>query len=231
MERKAHLLVSNARKQPSPQPGVQASQTVVSKNPEIYPIILAAGGSQRLGFAKQDAKFDGHSALELAVRNCAWLRKPIVVLGCGAARLRRGMPPGVRVVVNRNWRRGMLSSFLAGLRRVPRDADFLLYPVDYPLLTETVVGRLVAGFCRRRHGQQIAVPSFLRRTGHPVVFAAGMRRELSQATSARQVVYRDRKRVLFVSARTAAIFRDFDTPAAYRKRLREFQRRRKRKGR
>ncbi|MGH9579548.1 MAG: nucleotidyltransferase family protein, partial [Terriglobales bacterium] len=125
----------------------------MSKVPKIHPVILAAGGSRRLSFPKQSAEFDGHTALELAVRNCAWLGTPLVVLGNDAAALRRRVPQGVGVVINRKWRRGMLSSLLAGLRRVPHGADFLLYPVDYPLLTERMLRRLVEGFRRRGPGQ------------------------------------------------------------------------------
>jgi molybdenum cofactor cytidylyltransferase len=186
----------------------------------IVPIILAAGASRRLGFPKPLARFGDKTALEIAVENCAGLCGPIVVLGWHASRVRRAVPGNARIVVNRGWRSGQLGSFLAGLRRVSRRDAFMLYPVDYPLLTRGVVGRLVRAFRSTR--KQLAVPSHRRRGGHPVIFAPGLREELRAARTARDVVYRDPARIRFVPVRTDAIWRDIDTRAAYRNRLREF---------
>ncbi|HSA92240.1 MAG TPA: nucleotidyltransferase family protein [Terriglobales bacterium] len=197
----------------------------------IHPIILAAGRSSRLGFPKATARFGDRTAIEIAVENCAGLAPPIVVLGYDAARLRKAVPRTASVEVNRRWRRGQTTSLLAGLRRVPRDADFMLYPLDFPLLTPAVVRRLVAGFRRRNKAQAIAAPSFRRRAGHPVIFAAKVRKELETADSAREVVYRDLSRIRFVPVRTSAIWLDFDTPAAYRRRVREYMRYHARKDR
>ncbi|HXE89967.1 MAG TPA: nucleotidyltransferase family protein [Terriglobales bacterium] len=190
----------------------------------IHPIILAAGRSSRLGFPKATARFGDRTAAEIAVENCAGLARPIVVLGYDAARLRSAVPRAARVVVNRRWRQGQTTSLLAGLRRVPRNADFMLYPVDFPLLTPKVVRRLVAEFRRRSKAQVIAAPSFRHRAGHPVIFAAKLRQEFEQAESARDVVYRDLSRIRFVAVRTPAIWLDFDTLASYRRRVRDYAR-------
>lgn len=182
----------------------------------VVPIILAAGASPGLGFPKALARFGDRTALEIALANCAGLAPAIVVLGSRARQVRAAVPPGARAVVNEKWRAGQLSSLLAGLTRAPRSADFMLYPVDYPLLTPAIVSRLVAGFADRQPQERIAAPRFRRRAGHPVIFAAALRDELACAASAREVVYRDPTRVKFVSIRSEAIWRDLDSPAAYR---------------
>lgn len=100
----------------------------------------------------------------------------------------------------------------------------MVYPVDHPLLTPTLIRRIIAAFRNRRRGHRIVVPRFRGRAGHPTVFAAEMRSELRKAQTAREVVYREKGRVKFLPVRTPAIWQDFHTRASYRKCLREYQR-------
>jgi len=77
--------------------------------PTIFPILFAAGKSPHLPFPKALADFAGCTAVEIAVRNCRGLERPIVVLEYQADRLRRALPRQARVTVNRlskPWRRG-----------------------------------------------------------------------------------------------------------------------------
>ena len=190
--------------------------------PPIHPIILAAGPSRGFATPKALARFGGRTALDIALDNVAALAPAVVVLGSQAAEVRSAIPPGVHFVINKDWRRGQLASLLAGLAEIPRAADFMLYPVDYPLLTPALIGRLVEGFAARSDAQVIALPTFRGRGGHPVIFSARIRRELEQAATAREVVYREPARVKRVAVRSEAIWQDLDTPAAYRERLRAF---------
>ena len=190
----------------------------------IVPIVLAAGASN-LGFPKALARFGGRTALEIAVENCAALEAPVVVLGSDAERVREFVPPGSRVVVNANWRAGQMSSLQAALAEIAPGADFMLYPVDYPLLTRPVIEQLAAAFRARLTGQAIAIPKCKNRGGHPVIFASELRAEFEQSQTAREIVYRDAARVRVVPVATDAIWRDLDSPAAYRARLREYEQR------
>ena len=131
------------------------------------------------------------------------------------------------MVVNRRWRGGQLRSLLAGLRHVPASAAFMLYPVDFPLLTRTEVQRLTKAFRARRTGKEIVAPVFRRRSGHPVLFSPAMRAELKRARTAKEVVFRDRNRLRLVPVDTAAIWQDFRSPASYRLRLRAYVQRRR----
>ena len=187
----------------------------------IVPIVLAAGASD-LEFPKALARFGGRTALEIAVENCAVLEAPVVVLGSDAERVREFAPPGARVVVNANWRAGQMSSLQAALAEIAPAADFMLYPVDYPLLTRPVIEKLAAAFRARLTGQAIVIPKYKNRGGHPVIFAAELRAEFEQSQTARDIVYREAARVRVVPVATAAIWRDLDSPAAYRARVREY---------
>jgi CTP:molybdopterin cytidylyltransferase MocA len=190
--------------------------------PNIVPILLAAGSSAQLGFPKALAGFGGRTALEIAVRNCFGLAKPVLVLGDQAARVRaaRCCSPlyarnDVQVVVNRRWRAGQLNSVIAGLRRVPRNAAFMIYPVDHPFLTPRLIRRLVNAFEARAVHQTIIMPRFAGRAGHPVILAAELRNELRRARTAREVVYRDLRRIRYVDVASSAICLDFDSRASY----------------
>lgn len=201
----------------------------VKSKTAIVPIILAAGPARSKAgrsagkdFLKPLARFGEKTAVQIAVENCAGLARPVVVLGHQAARVRRAVPRGATVVVNRRWRTGQLGSLLAGLRRVPPGSAFMLYPVDYALLTRADIQRLLRAFRARRAGQEIVAPLFRGRSGHPVLFSSGVRAELRRARTAKEVVFRDRSRLRLAPAGTSAIWLDFRTPTAYRRRLRTF---------
>jgi len=185
--------------------------------PRVFPIILSAGGPGSLGFPKPLARFGNKTALEIAIDNCCGLQPPVIVLGYGARRARRILPEGVRSVVNREWRRGQLSSLLAGLSQIPPSATFLVYPVDQPLLTRSLVDRLVRAYASRSRRQKIAMPRAGIRAGHPIVCDASLRRELAAAKTAREVVYCDESRILYVPVRDSAIWLDFNSAASYRR--------------
>jgi CTP:molybdopterin cytidylyltransferase MocA len=192
---------------------------------KIVPIVLAAGPSRHLPFPKALVRFGKKTALEIAVENCRGFERPIVVLGSGAAQIRHAIPAGVRVVVNRRWRAGQLSSLLAALRWVPQGAPFLVLPLDHPLLTPAIVRRLSRAFVRRNAEHMIFLPICRGRVGHPAIFAPEIRGELRRAQTAREVVYRDPRRVKFVKVTSAGIWLDFDDAASYRRCLSEYERR------
>jgi CTP:molybdopterin cytidylyltransferase MocA len=187
------------------------------KREKIVPIILAAGRAERLGTPQALAKFGRRTAIEIAVANCAGLARPIVVLGDEAGRIRRAVPRRARVMVNRRWRAGQIGSLLAGLRLVPRDAAFLIYPVDHPRIGRRLIDRLARAYATREPKEKIVMPRRGKRAGHPVILAPDLRREIEAAKSAREVSYRDPSRIRFVAVRTAAIWQDFDSPESYRR--------------
>ena len=189
----------------------------------IVPVILAAGSSAGLGFPRPLARFGRRTALDIAIANCAGLEHPIVVLGCDAARVRRHVPRRAIVVVNRRWRSGQLSSLLSGLRRARPGAALLLYPVDHPLLTRSIVSLLVRAYRARRAHQSIVMPRYHSHPGHPVIFAPEIRPEFKAAKTAREVTYRDPARIRHVTVSTAAVCTDFRTPETYRTCLARYQ--------
>jgi molybdenum cofactor cytidylyltransferase len=184
------------------------------KPPRIFPILLAAGRPSRPNVQNALINLSGRTPLQIAVENCADLERPIVVLGFASEQLRPTVPANARIVINHNWRAGQLSSLLAGLRKVPPDSAFLLYPTDLMFLTRPAIRRLAAAFLRRTKHQKIVMPVYRGRDGHPVVFAVELRGELAHSQTARDVVYRDPRRIKRVRVSTSAIWRDLGAPPA-----------------
>src|SRR5215467_7322460 len=88
---------------------------------DIGIIVLAAGGSSRLGRPKQLLEFEGKSLLRWAVETAlnSELGPVVVVLGAGFDLLQKEIADlSAEVIQNANWDDGMSSSIIAGLNVV-----------------------------------------------------------------------------------------------------------------
>lgn len=140
-------------------------------------ILLAAGGSRRLGFPKQLVRRRSRSLLAHAVAAArgALPNSPlIVVLGAAALRLRlvvRRAAPSVDVVYNAGWTGGLASSLTAGLAAVPASTNSILVMlVDQPHVDAGALLRLLRAWRRRPsvaaaalYGGRAGVPAVLPR--------------------------------------------------------------------
>jgi CTP:molybdopterin cytidylyltransferase MocA len=125
-------------------------------------ILLAAGGSRRLGFPKQIVRRRARTLLAhalTAARGALPVGPLIVVLGAEALRLRlaaRRAMPKLTVVYNAGWARGLASSLQAGLAAVPPGTDAVLVTlVDQPGVDERALRRLLRAW-RARPGAAAA---------------------------------------------------------------------------
>ncbi len=131
-------------------------------------IILAAGGSLRLGRPKQLLVFEGETLLARAVRVAteSKARPVIVVLGALAdecANAIAGQP--VRIVTNKEWKEGIASSIRAGLEAVAHETDAaVILLCDQPGLSAAHVDALIAA------GKSIAASAYGGSLGTPAYF-------------------------------------------------------------
>jgi CTP:molybdopterin cytidylyltransferase MocA len=143
-------------------------------------VVLAAGGGSRMGRPKALVRLRGELLVERACRlladgGCAPV---LAVLGAGATEV--PALPGVRVVLNPQWRTGMGASLRAGLAAVPPEAGAVVVTlVDTPLLGPEAVRRLVAG----RAGADAAVATYSGEQGHPVLLARSVLAEVAAAAT------------------------------------------------
>lgn len=116
--------------------------------PRTGAIILAAGGSSRLGSPKQLFLCHGEPLLLHVTRVVlrAAVEQVAVVVGAHAAECRailKGLP--VEIVENDRWREGMAASLCAGVNAMPHSIDGLLVVLgDQPLVAAAHLNALLA---------------------------------------------------------------------------------------
>ena len=141
-------------------------------------LVLAAGGSKRLGQPKQLLLFRGATLLDHALataRACAF-DQVICVLGGGADAVREAVDlSGTEVIVNDQFGAGCSSSIAAALPVVDGEVLVLLLG-DQPGVTPETVAMLLAG----RGDAALAACGYEDGRGHPLAFARSVFPELER---------------------------------------------------
>lgn len=183
-------------------------------------LILAAGESSRMGSPKALLEFRGETFLDRLIRCFSDYCSPvIVVLGHEPEVIRAGVrAAGSAVfVLNPDYSRGQFSSLQCGLRAVPEDAAGVLFtPVDHPNIEPATVRQLIAA------GASIAIPQYLGRHGHPVLFTRAHIPEflaLGPDAQARQVLHSHAGEIRYLDVADPGILDDIDDPDAYHRLL------------
>lgn len=143
----------------------------------VAAVVTAAGLSTRMGRPKALLDWHGQPLVAHQVDALSGLGQVMVVLGHEAEAIGRAVPavPGVRVVLNRGYETGRVSSLLAGLRAIEAPVEaVLVVGVDQPLASG-LVKALLAGWDERR---PMAAPTYDGRRGHPVLFRGDLLAEL-----------------------------------------------------
>jgi molybdenum cofactor cytidylyltransferase len=181
-------------------------------------IVLAAGASTRMGEPKQLLRYRGATLLRRAVDAAlgTGCDPVVVVLGADAERARAEVSDTAAVVVvNESWAEGMGSSIRVGVAALDDARAALVTLCDNPLVTSSVLGRLVDAYLAER---SLLVASEYesggaRVRGVPALFDRDLFPELSSlrgSEGARRIVERNASRATFVSVPEAAF--DVDTP-------------------
>ena len=149
--------------------------------PFVSGLVLAAGGSRRLGEPKQLLPFGGATLLDrvLDTARSGRFDQLIVALGGGAEEIRGGVDlSGTEVVVNDDYASGCSSSIAAGLRAMDERASVLVLMLgDQPGVTSHTVRSLLTG---RGDDSRLAVCRYEDGRGHPLAFARAMFGELER---------------------------------------------------
>jgi CTP:molybdopterin cytidylyltransferase MocA len=186
----------------------------------IGAVLLAAGGSTRMGRPKQLLEIDGVPLVLRAARALlqGGLAPVVVVAGrdyAHLAALLRAEP--VAVVENPDWERGMGTSLSAGVRtwaqRAPEGRGVLIALVDQPALEADHVRRLAAALAGPG---EIAAAAYAGVVGAPVVFGRDYLPELlalPAAAGAQALLRRHAARVTPLSLPELSV--DLDTPGQY----------------
>ncbi|MCB0049858.1 MAG: NTP transferase domain-containing protein, partial [Caldilinea sp.] len=181
-------------------------------------IVLAAGGSRRMGRPKQLEVVDGEAMVVRAARTALASNAGPVMVVTGAeadavAALLGARMPAVDVIHNPRWASGQATSMQAALQALPASVEAaILMPVDQPYLDGLLLRRLVQAW---RAGADLATPAIdgtLR--GAPALFDRRFWPELMAVTGdvgGRPVLAAHRDTCVAVPANPAWL-RDIDTP-------------------
>ncbi|SFK51986.1 nucleotidyltransferase family protein [Lysobacter sp. cf310] len=119
-------------------------------------LVLAAGGSRRLGRAKQLLSRDGESLIHRAVRLAAQTgpQRLLVVLGAQAARLQAAIEDlPAELCLNPEWQHGLASSLQCGAAALAAHTGaVLILGCDQPALELEHLRTLLADAARARSG-------------------------------------------------------------------------------
>lgn len=186
-------------------------------------VVLAAGGSERLGEPKQLLDWKGEPFVRVAAQTAleARLDPVVVVVGAYRAQVEAALQgiEGIQIVYNPDWDRGQSTSVRAGLAALPAQVGGAVFMMsDQP----QVPAELVQSLCEA-HAVSLApvvAPMVDGRRTAPTLFDAAAFEELKAISGdkgGRQVM--SRFRVKYVPWLDPAVGMDVDTPEDYRRLL------------
>ncbi len=185
-------------------------------------VVLAAGGSSRMGTPKQLLPIAGTPLLVRTVRalleSSAW--PIVVVLGNAADQLRPLLTRWpLQVVENPGWQEGMGSSLSAGIEILDRFSSSLQGALialgDQPCLSPAAIQALSsafggsAGIVAARYSETLGAPAIFGRSFFPELLA------LPPAAGAQRLLRAHAEKVVPVDLPELAV--DLDTPEDYRR--------------
>jgi molybdenum cofactor cytidylyltransferase len=181
----------------------------------LFALVLAAGGSRRLGSPKQLLTIGGETLIRRTLRRASAVcgGRTIVVLGCEWRAVLRGAADAVGFfTLNDAWQSGLAYSLGLGVRAVPDDCPAVLVMLaDQPLVDRHDLDRLTGAW--RRSPSRIAASRYDETLGPPAIFPRAFFPELLQLSGdrgARPVLERHRGALTIVDCEHAAL--DVDTP-------------------
>ncbi len=150
-------------------------------------VILAAGGSRRLGQPKQLLAWEGKPFIRQIAENAlqAGLRPLYVVVGEGYEEIEAildGLP--LTLVHNPDWSSGQAASLRVGLRALPPGCDSVMFLLsDQPQVSPILLRRLIAQY--ENHRKPITAPLVQGQRGNPVLFSQETFADLSKISGDR----------------------------------------------
>jgi CTP:molybdopterin cytidylyltransferase MocA len=127
----------------------------------------------------------------------------------------------VNYCYNENYRDGMLSSVISGVRHIPPDHKaFMVFQGDQPLISPLTANIVIDAYILT--GKGIVIPVYNKRRGHPVLIDSKYRYEienLDPGRGLRSLSSEFPDDVLEVVTDDSGILRDFDTYDEYLKEI------------
>jgi molybdenum cofactor cytidylyltransferase len=188
-------------------------------NGHVTAIILAAGGSSRMGKPKQLLEIGGKTLVSIVIENilASIIDDIIIVTQPDLPLIRDNDYPEIKRIVNKDWQRGQSSSMKAGLSAVDEKTDAVMFfMADQPMVDTGIINRLILTFQETQ--KPIVSPLYNGKKGAPVLFKRRLFDELNLIQGDRGG--RDLLEVYpveYVNIDMPLAAMDVDTPEEYKK--------------
>jgi molybdenum cofactor cytidylyltransferase len=151
----------------------------------VAAVVLAAGGSSRLGEPKQLLELGGRPLIGHtldAVRQAGGIDSHFIVLGHSADDIKaRTDLTGFQIIMNAGYAEGQSTSVRAAIKQIPDEIDAVIFVLaDQPLQVAQVIERLADSY--RGERAPIIQPKYADGPGNPVLLSRDMFPELAQLT-------------------------------------------------
>jgi molybdenum cofactor cytidylyltransferase len=193
----------------------------------IWAMILAAGESKRMGKPKLLLPYGEKTIIETIVETVVSsnVENTLIILGSDREKIEEKIKNSpVKIVYNRDFRSGMLSSVQCGFKAVPEETRAVLVVLgDQPKISADVINKLIDAY--KSTGKGIVLPVYKKEKkerGHPVLIDMKYRSEvenLSPEVGLRGTVYNHPEDILEVDVETSSIFQDIDYESDYKREL------------
>ncbi|TET70601.1 MAG: nucleotidyltransferase family protein, partial [Candidatus Aminicenantes bacterium] len=177
----------------------------------IWAMILAAGESKRMGKPKLLLPYGEKTIIETIVETIVSsnVENTLVILGSDREKIEEKIKNSpVKIVYNRDFRSGMLSSVQCGLKALPQETRAVLVVLgDQPKISADVINKLIDAY--KSTGKGIVLPVYKKERGHPVLIDVKYGEEvenLSPEVGLRGTVYNHPEDILEVEVETPSIF-------------------------
>lgn len=191
---------------------------------KVAGIILSAGASTRMGTAKQLLPVEGQPLLGRVLNEAldSDLDKVILVLGHKAEEIIKALGqilthPKLKVIQNRQYKKGISTSIIAGLSQVEASHDHvMIFLGDMPSITSNLINLLLSTFLVSQ--KPLGAIRLKGKRSHPVIFSRTLYHELHALkgdVGAKALFQKYSDRVCLVEPEESYDNRDIDTKEDY----------------
>ncbi len=143
-----------------------------------------------------------------------------LVLGCRADDVKKTIDEKIssnklKVVVNEDFKKEMLSSIQVGLAEIKDTEGILIGLGDQVLITCDIINELTENYIKGK----VLIPTFQGRKGHPIIIPYTMRNEIlamdAEKTTLKDVLGRHSDTINFLEMKSDRVLIDMDTKEEY----------------
>jgi molybdenum cofactor cytidylyltransferase len=137
----------------------------------VSAVILAAGGSSRMGKPKQLLEIGGKTLVSIVIENilASIIDEIIIVTQPDLPLIGDNEYPEIKRIINKDWQRGQSSSMKTGLGAVDERTDAVIFfMADQPMVDTGIINRLILTF--QETEKPIISPLYNGKKGAPVIF-------------------------------------------------------------